>query len=72
LLQSNPAVAQMVQGKDPALKFKSWDAANRGEDTYWVRLTFQSQGNTEAEYIWTVKVQEKKVSPLNFNARSLN
>jgi hypothetical protein len=72
LLQLNPVIAQIVQGKDPALKFKSWDAANRGADTYWVRLIFQSDGNADAEYIWTVKVQDKKTSPLNFNARSLN
>jgi hypothetical protein len=72
LLQSIPAIAGMVQGKNPALKFRSWDAANRGGDTYWVRLTFQTEGNADAEYIWTVKVQEKQVAPLNFNARSIN
>jgi hypothetical protein len=72
LLQSNPTLAEMVQGKNPALKFKSWDAANRGGDTYWVRLIFQSGGNADAEYIWTVKVPEKKIAPLNYNARSLN
>jgi hypothetical protein len=72
LLKESPAVAEMVQGKNPALKFKSWDAASRGEDVYWVRLKFQSEGNAESEYIWIVKLQSNQVSPLNFNARSIS
>jgi hypothetical protein len=72
LLKESPAVAEMIQGKNPALKFKSWDAAGRGEETYWVRLKFQSEGNVEVEYIWIVKLQSNQVSPLNFNARSIS
>jgi hypothetical protein len=72
LLKSSPAVAEMVQGRTPALKFKSWDASDRGEDTFWVRLKFQSEGSAEAEYIWVVKLQSNQVSPLNFNARSIS
>lgn len=72
LLQSYPAVAEMVQGKNPSLRFRSWDAVNRGEDTYWVRLKFQSEGNAEADYIWIVKPQANQVSPLNFNARGIS
>jgi hypothetical protein len=71
LLKSSPTVAALVQGSNPSLKFKSWDAASRGEDTYWVRLKFQSEGIPEAEYIWQVKVQANQATPLNFNARSL-
>jgi len=72
LLKSNPTVAGMVQGSNPSLKFKSWDAANRGEDSYWVRLKFQSEGNPEEEYIWVVKLQSKEVTPLSHNARSIS
>jgi len=72
LLKSNPTVAKMVQGSNPSLKFKSWDAANRGEDTYWVRLKFQSEGNPDEEYIWQVKVQSNEVTPLSYNARSIS
>ncbi len=72
LLKSNSTIAGMVQGSNPALKFKSWDAANRGEDTYWVRVKFQSEGNPDVEYIWQVKVQAKEVTPLSYNARSIS
>ena len=72
LLKSNATVAGMVQGSDPSLHFRSWDVAARGEDTYWVRLKFQSEGNPDTEYIWQVKLQAKQVAPLNFNARNLN
>ncbi len=72
LLKSNPTVAGMVQGNNPSLHFKSWDAANRGEDTYWVRLKFQSNGNPEEEYIWQVKIQANQVTPLSYNARSIS
>jgi hypothetical protein len=71
LLKSSPTVAALVQGSNPSLKFKSWDAADRGENTYWVRLKFQSEGNPDAEYIWQVKLQENQATPLNFNARNL-
>ena len=72
LLKSNPTVAGMVQGSNPSLHFKSWDAANRGDDTFWVRLKFQSNGNPEEEYIWQVKVQANQVTPLSYNARSIS
>jgi hypothetical protein len=71
LLKGSPAVADLVQGKDPSMKFISWDATNRGEDTYWVRLRFRTEGNTDAEYIWQVKVMANQAIPLNFNARNI-
>jgi hypothetical protein len=72
LLKSNKTVAGMVQGNDPSLKFKSWDAASRGEDIYWVRLKFQSGANPDEEYIWQVKLQSSEVTPLSHNARSVS
>lgn len=72
LLKSNPTIAGMVQGSNPSLRFKSWDAAHRGEDIYWVRLTFQSQGNPDVEYIWQVKLRANQVAPLSYNARTIN
>ena len=71
LLKSSAAVASIAQGSNASLHFKSWDAANRGDDTYWVRLKIQGEGNRLEDYIWQVKIQEKQVIPLNFYARSL-
>jgi hypothetical protein len=72
LLKSNATVAGMVKGGNPSLQFKSWDAAARGDDVYWVRLKFQSAGQPDIEYIWQVKVKSNQVTPLSYNARSLS
>jgi len=72
LLASNPSIGRMVNGSDSALRFVSWDAAGRGDDTYWVRLKFQPQGKPEAEYIWQVRLESKQITPLNYNARSIS
>ncbi len=65
-------VSGMVTGNNPNLHFKTWAAAKREEDTYWVRLLFdQSPDKTEVSYIWEVRVTAKQVTPLNYNARSL-
>jgi hypothetical protein len=72
LLQSNSKVAELVKGGDPSLKFKSWDAARRGDDVFRVRLKFQSEGHPEAEYIWQVKLQSNEVTPLSYNARTIS
>ena len=71
LLKSNPAVAGLAQGNNPSLQFLSWDAAGRGEDLYWVRLKFRSEGKPDIEYIWQVQLQSKRIIPLNYNARTL-
>jgi hypothetical protein len=72
LLKMNATVAGMVQGSNPSLRFKSWDALKREEDTYWVRLKFlSSEENADVEYIWQVKLQAKQVVPLSHNARAL-
>ncbi|MBN2241990.1 MAG: hypothetical protein JW793_04815 [Acidobacteria bacterium] len=71
VLQSYPEVAEMVEGKDPALRFLSWGAVKRGEDLYWVRLVFQNEENAEVEYIWRVEPGSKRILPLSFNARSI-
>ncbi len=70
LVKSSSTVAGLIGGVNPALKFKTWDAAKIAEDVYYVRLTFL-RDNGEAPYIWQVKLQSKQVTPLNFNARSL-
>jgi hypothetical protein len=73
LLKSNATVAGMVQGSNPSLRMKSWDALKRDEDTYYVRLTFTSlPANTETEYIWQVKLLAKQVTPLSYAARALS
>jgi hypothetical protein len=72
LLKANSTVADIIKGTHPGLHFKSWDAAKREGDTYWVRLKLQMDKNPEAEYIWTVKLQSKQVAPLNFNAKSIS
>jgi hypothetical protein len=72
LLQTNAVVAGLVKGSNPSLKFKSWDAAARGDDVYWVRLTFQPEGKPVEEFIWQVKVQSKQVTPLSYNARAIS
>lgn len=71
LLNSSPTVTALVQGNDPSLKFLTWDAANRGEDIYWLRLKFESKDKSVIEYIWQIHLQSRKITPLNYNARSL-
>jgi hypothetical protein len=71
LIASNATVAEIVKGNNPSFSFKSWDAAGRGDDVIWVRLKLQGAGQPEADYIWQVKLGAKQVSPLNYNARSI-
>ncbi len=71
LLKSNATVAGIVNGSNVSLHFKTWDAASRGDDIYWVRLKIQAAANRIDDYIWQVKLQANQVTPLNFNARSL-
>jgi hypothetical protein len=72
LLKTYPAVAKMVQGENPGFQFKSWDAASRGDDVFWVRLKFQLKESLESEYIWIVKIQSNQVTPFNYNAREIS
>lgn len=72
LLKTDANIAGLVQGKNPALHFKSWDVAKRQEDLYWVRIVFtQLPAKTELECIWQVQAMSKQIMPLNYNARSL-
>jgi len=71
LLESYPQVAEMVEGSDPDLRFLSWGAVKRGDDLYWVRLIFETDGNPNVEYIWSVELESKRVLPLSYNARSI-
>jgi hypothetical protein len=72
LMKTNLKLAEMVQGSNPSLRFESWDAAHRGEDTYWVRLKFQSDDNPAMEYIWEVRLISKEITPLSYYARSIS
>ncbi len=72
LVESNAAVAEIVKGNKASYKFKSWDAAVRGEDLYWVRLKIQAEGQPEGDYIWQVRLEAKQVTPLNYNARTIH
>jgi hypothetical protein len=72
LVKSSETVAGMVQGRDPALRFKQWAAARTDDDTYLVRIIFsQTAEKTDVPYIWQVKVTSKQISPLNYYARSI-
>lgn len=72
LQESNKAIAGMIQGSNPSLHFKSWDAAVRGNSIYWVRVRFASDGNPDVDYIWQVNLDTKQVTPLSYNARSID
>jgi hypothetical protein len=72
VLKSNKTLAEMVQGGNPSLHLKSWGAAYRGEDSYWIRVVFLNQEKTEVEYIWQVKLASGEISPLSYNARSIS
>ena len=71
LLQKSSAVAGLVHGSDPSIKFIAWDAANRQDDVYLVRLKFTNEG-VESIYIWQIKLQLKEVTPLSSNAKSIS
>jgi hypothetical protein len=71
LLKKNPVLAGLVSGSNPSMKFKTWDAANRQDDVYWVRLKFNNEG-AESEYIWQVKLQSQEVTPLSYNAKNIS
>ena len=72
LLQSNSQILELVNGSDASLTFETWDAAYRGDDIYWVRLKFKSEGNPDREYIWQVRLGSKEITPLSYHARSLS
>jgi hypothetical protein len=72
VLKANKTLAMMVQGGNPGLQWKSWGAAHRGEDCYWVRVVFLNNDKTEIEYIWQVKIASGEISPLSYNARAIS
>ncbi len=71
LIERNSTIAGMIQNGRPPLRFKSWDAASRGDNIYWVRIKFQTEENAEVDYIWQVNLETRQARPLNFNARTL-
>jgi len=72
LLESNAKIAGMVRGSNPSMIFDSWDAVKRGDDIYWVRVKFRSEGDPVSEYIWEVKLSSKEITPLSYHARSIS
>ena len=70
-LATNVKLAAMVQGGNPDISFKTWDAVHRDGDVYWVRVIFQNAAGTDVEYIWQTDISSDRSTPLNFNARSL-
>jgi len=74
LLQSSPALAALVQGRDPALRFQAWAAAKtEGSDSWLVRITFLNQPDgSNRDYIWQVNLLSKEIVPLSAYARALS
>ena len=73
LLNANQTLAGMVKGSDATLKFQDWAAANMGENSYYVMVTFlQTADNVARKYIWSVKVSSKEVTPLSSYAMSIS
>ncbi|MBZ5496864.1 MAG: hypothetical protein LAP85_10720 [Acidobacteriia bacterium] len=73
LVNSNQTLAAMIKGTDPTLKFQDWSASNKGEESYYVSVTFvQTSDNIVRRYIWNVKVMTKEVVPLNFYAMGIS
>jgi hypothetical protein len=73
LMRSSTSIAGLVQGSNPSLHFVSWGALHKGEDVYLVRLKFQSDETPgEVYYIWEVKLKTSEVTPLSYNAKSVD
>lgn len=73
LLGANSTLAGMVKGSDPALKFQDWAAADMGQDSYYVMVTFvQTLDNVARKYIWNVKLGTKEIVPLSAYAREIS
>lgn len=73
LLASNPTLAGMVKGNDPALKFQDWGAALMGQESYYVMVSFvQTNDGTVRKYIWNVKPETKEIVALSSYAREIS
>lgn len=73
LLNANQTLAGMVKGSDATLKFQDWAAANMGESSYYVMVTFlQTSDKVARKYIWSVKISSKEVTPLSSYAMSIS
>jgi hypothetical protein len=73
LVSTNPTLAGMITGSDPALKFQDWSAANMGQESFYVMVTFLHVPDNQArKYIWNVKVATKQVVPLSAYAREIS
>jgi hypothetical protein len=73
LVNANSVLAGLIKGKDPALKYQDWSAANMGADTFYVMVTFaQTADGVAVKYIWSVKAMTKEIVPLSSAARSIS
>jgi hypothetical protein len=73
VLSANQTLAGMIKGSDATLRFQGWAAANMGEGSYYVMVTFvQTADNVARKYIWNVKVSSKEVTPLSSYAMSIS
>lgn len=73
LLSANTTIAGMAKGSDPTLKFQDWAAADMGQESYYVMVTFvQTQENTVRKYIWSVNLTTKVIVPLSAYAREIS
>ncbi len=73
LVSTNPTLAAMVTGSDPSLKFQDWSAASKGQEEFYVMVTFIHVADNEArKYIWSVKLATKQISPLSAYAREIS
>jgi hypothetical protein len=72
LLKSSEAMARLVGGSDPSLRFKSWSAGKVEGDAYLVDVAFTGMAeDPETHFIWKVDLVAKKVVPMSRNARAL-
>ena len=69
-LAANEKLAAMARDGEQESGFKTWGAARRDGDVYWVRVIFQNASGADVEYIWQTDIASGRVTPLNFNARS--
>jgi hypothetical protein len=73
LIQSDTPLSDMVSGKNPAFRFKSWSAAKRQEEgSYLVDLAFTKMPEDQEEhFIWQVNLLSKQITPMSYNAKNI-
>jgi hypothetical protein len=73
LLEVNQALAALVAGGDPGLRFRTWEAAPAEQESLLVKVTFEHVSDgTVRDYIWKVKLPSREIIPLSAYARALS